>query len=215
MCCYARNSSCRPARKKAILQTVTEEYRGERKWPNPLWKHKALDCHPHRLTVKGKGEGKDAATLNIVYCVKLLWGELKSIEYKHMKKLKPRVDGPDFSKKMQKLLPMHTLSKGFKETLKGLVQLPKQAGMPTRTYALDQLGPGRGRLLSSFPSLPAEEIKFQLWESRARIPSSIFPWLKSMGNSSKGCSKDLTILPGLVGYWCYNLFRKGREMEVV
>ena len=130
MCCYERNSSCRPARKKAILQTVTEEYRGERKWPNPLWKHKALDCHPHRLTVKGKGEGKDAATLNIVYCVKLLWGELKSIEYKHMKKLKPRVDGPDFSKKMQKLLPMHTLSKGFKETLKGLVQLPKQAGMP-------------------------------------------------------------------------------------
>jgi len=52
---------------------------------------------------------------------------------------------------MQKLLPVHTLAKGFKEALKGLAQLPKQAGMPTKTCALDQLGDG-GTLLSSFPS---------------------------------------------------------------
>lgn len=70
MCCYARNSSspCRLARKKAVLQAVTAEYRREKikgRWLNPLQRFIALDCPLHRSEVKGKGEQEDAATLKV------------------------------------------------------------------------------------------------------------------------------------------------------
>lgn len=70
MCCYARNSSspCRSARKKAVLQTVTVDFRKEKlkgRWLNPPWKSRALDCLLHRSEVKRKGEQEDAATLKV------------------------------------------------------------------------------------------------------------------------------------------------------
>lgn len=70
MCCYARNSSspCRPARKKAVLQTVTVDFRKEKikgRWLNPLQRFIALDCILHRSEVRRKGEQEDAATLKV------------------------------------------------------------------------------------------------------------------------------------------------------
>lgn len=77
MCCYARNSSspCRPARKKAVLQTVTVGYRREKikgRWLNPLQRFIELGCLLHRSEVKRKGEQEDATTLK-TGCSRTKW----------------------------------------------------------------------------------------------------------------------------------------------
>lgn len=102
---------------------------------------------------------------------------------------------------------MHTLAKSFKEKLKGLAQLPKQAGMPIRTYALDRLGAGGKAPKQLTPPQPGEKIN-SLSGIQSKNIVIDFPLAAVNGQVlPKGAARILLLLDS-VGYHSYTLFGK-------